>query len=84
MHTTTLIHPPRRPLAPPHYILSAQAKMDQLKSNIANAQDEFNDQKSTLRDQAELGETAATIAAKAPVSPETVIEGVMFWRKASE
>lgn len=58
--------------------------MDQLKSNIANAQDEFNDQKSTLQDQAELGETAASIAAKAPVSPETVIEGVMFWRKASE
>jgi hypothetical protein len=57
--------------------------MDGLKANIASAQHEFDDQKGELQDQAQLGETAATIAAKAPVSPQTVIEGVMFWRKIS-
>lgn len=55
--------------------------MDQFKQNIASAQDEFMDQKETLQQEAELGETAAQIAAKAPVSPETVIQTVMTARK---
>jgi hypothetical protein len=55
--------------------------MDQFKQNVASAQDEFMDQKETLQQEAELGETAAQIAAKAPVSPETVIQTVMTARK---
>jgi hypothetical protein len=43
--------------------------MDALENNIANAHNQLNDQKRKLQEQAELGETAAHIAAKAPVNP---------------
>jgi hypothetical protein len=55
--------------------------MDDMMKNIDSARDDFMDQKETLQQEAELGETAAKIAAKAPVSPETVIETVMTARK---
>jgi hypothetical protein len=55
--------------------------MDGLMKNVASGQAEFNAQKETLQQEAELGETAAKIAAKAPVSPETVIETIVTARK---
>jgi hypothetical protein len=55
--------------------------MDGLKKNIASAQDDLMDQKNDIQDAAELGETAATIAAKLPVDPQTVIETVVTARK---
>jgi hypothetical protein len=49
-----------------------------------HAQSDILAQKSTLQEEAQLGETAAEIAAKAPVSPETVIQTVMTARKIRE
>jgi hypothetical protein len=73
----------RIPIPKLHHTPSA-ISMDALKSNIAHAQDELDEQKTQLQEQAELSETAAHIAAKAPVDPQTVIEGVMLWRQIRE
>ncbi|KAG8868279.1 hypothetical protein FRB97_002561 [Tulasnella sp. 331] len=45
---------------------------------------ELNQQKEQMQQEAQIGEDAAEIAAKLPVSPETVIEGVMIWRRTAE
>lgn len=61
--------------------------MDMLNKNLnsmATEEKDINDQKAKLQGEAQMGEEAAEIAAKLPVSPETVIEGIMFARKASE
>jgi len=58
--------------------------MDAFKKNlseVATTEGDFNEQKEKLQEEAQMGETAAHIAAKAPVSPETVIEGIMMWRR---
>ena len=55
-----------------------------MKKNIASAESDFNEQKSMLQEEAELGDTAAAVAAKMPVDPGTVIEGFMMWRKIRE
>lgn len=55
--------------------------MDNLKQNIVSSEAEFNSQKSEIQDEVQMGQTAATIAAKAPVSPETVIEGIKMGRE---
>jgi hypothetical protein len=54
-----------------------------LKKNVASAEGEFNAQKQQMQDEAEMGETAAAVAAKLPISPETAIEGFMLWRQLS-
>lgn len=58
--------------------------MDALQKNMASAESEYTAQKSTFQEEAEMGEMAASVAAKAPVSPETVIEGVRAYRSASK
>lgn len=57
--------------------------MDNLTKNMAGNVDELNQQKEKMQREAQMGEEASEIAAKLPVSPETVIEGVMMWRKTS-
>jgi hypothetical protein len=52
--------------------------------HAASAQSDILAQKNTLQQEAQLGETAAEVAAKLPVSPETVIEAVMTGRKIRE
>ncbi|KAF8303392.1 hypothetical protein DL93DRAFT_2090272 [Clavulina sp. PMI_390] len=58
--------------------------MDSFMKNVAQDEADFNAQKSQLQDEVEMGETAAKIAAKAPVSPETVIEGIKTAREINE
>ena len=55
-----------------------------MKKNIATAEGDFNAQKEKMQDEAEMGEKAATIAAKLPIDPETAIEGFMLWRQISK
>lgn len=52
--------------------------------NVATDEAQFNSQKSQIQNEVQLGETAASIAAKAPVSPETVIEGIKMGEELRE
>lgn len=52
--------------------------------NVASDEAQFNAQKEQMQDEVQLGETAAKIAAKAPVSPETVIETIKVGREIRE
>jgi hypothetical protein len=56
-------------------------RMDGFMKNVASTQSEFIAQKEAIQQEAELGETAAKIATKVPVSPETIIETVVTARK---
>jgi len=55
--------------------------MENLTKNIATDEADFQKQKQEVQEVAEVGELAGTIAAKLPVSPQTVIEGIMIWRR---
>ena len=50
--------------------------MSDFLNNIAHSEEEFNAQKSQIQNEVELGEEAASIAAKLPLSPETIIKSV--------
>jgi hypothetical protein len=52
--------------------------------NAASDEAQFNRQKNQLQEEAQLGDTAAEIASKAPVSPETIIKGIEMERKLRE
>lgn len=52
--------------------------------NVASDEAQFNAQKEQMQDEAQMGETAAKIAAKAPVSPETVIKTIEVGRTVRE
>ena len=58
--------------------------MDSFMKNVANDEAQFNAQKEQLQEEVQMGETAAKIAAKAPVSPETVIETIKVGREIRE
>lgn len=57
--------------------------MDSLLKNVATTESQFNEQKSQIQEEVEIGETAAAIAAKVPLSPETIIEGIQEGYKIS-
>lgn len=54
--------------------------------NVASGEAEFEAQKSEMQEEAQMGETAASISAKVPLSPETVIKGVQegMWLSESD
>ncbi|KAG8867423.1 hypothetical protein FRB97_003353, partial [Tulasnella sp. 331] len=55
--------------------------MDTLTKNVASDISELTQQKEQMQQEAQIGGGSAEIEAKLPVSPETVIEGVMIWRR---
>lgn len=58
--------------------------MDGFMKNVATDANQFEAQKSQLQEEAQMGETAASIAAKVPLSPETIVKGVEEGMKLSE